>query len=61
MGVWNSSKQTVHDIIPVFLLLSLLTNSKDGNNHLNEQQIKLGFKSSWNERLEKLYIHFNVT
>lgn len=25
MGVWNSSKQTVHDIIPVFLLLSLLT------------------------------------
>lgn len=23
MGVWNSSKQTVHDIIPVFLLLSL--------------------------------------
>lgn len=24
MGVWNSSKQTVHDIIPVFLLLSLL-------------------------------------
>lgn len=24
MGVWNSSKQTVHDIIPVFRLLSLL-------------------------------------
>lgn len=23
MGVWNSSKQTEHDIIPVFLLLSL--------------------------------------
>lgn len=25
MGVWNSSKQTEHDIIPVFLLLSILT------------------------------------
>lgn len=57
MGVWNSSKQTVHDIIPVFLLLSLLTNSKDGNNHLKEQQIKLGFKSSWNERVGKNFTY----
>lgn len=25
MGVWNSSKQTVHDIIPVFRVRSILT------------------------------------
>lgn len=30
MGVWNSSKQTVHDIIPVFLLLSLLKTQAKG-------------------------------
>lgn len=29
MGVWNSSKQTLHDIIPVFRVLSLVTQTKE--------------------------------
>ena len=58
MGVWNSSKQTVHDIIPVFLLLSLSTNSKVGNNHLSKQMDSSHIGMSMRQ---KLYVHFNIT
>lgn len=42
MGVWNSSKQTVHDIIPVFLLLSLLTEKakEKFTSEINESNLK---------------------
>lgn len=46
MGVWNSSKQTEHDIIPVFLLLSLLTEQlqeimkKNKSPHLSTTQTR---------------------
>lgn len=41
MGVWNSSKQTVQDIIPVFLLLSLWTETAKEESATLRSEIKI--------------------
>ncbi|KAL7404663.1 hypothetical protein ABVT39_017736 [Epinephelus coioides] len=64
MGVWNSSKQTVQDIIPVFLLLSLLTEKAKEeqkkmatiSSYINESLLK---QLTWD--LVKFKVHFDIT
>lgn len=61
MGVWNSSKQTVHDIIPVFLLLSLLT--KQAIEKLKTISLEIN-KLNWTIVLVYVWVdwlHFYVT
>lgn len=57
IGVWNSSKHTVQDIIPVFLLLSLLKNRAKWRS--SEQGLMWNWKLMLGLRLFSL-LHFYV-
>ena len=61
MGVWNSSRHTVQDIIPVFLVLSLWVTVSTRICQQQQQHMTTPTAAmTWTDPLHHTHIHFNV-